>query len=117
MIDKEFWRKFLTNNTPQFKLCRTIAQGIIGVIIANLDLLVSYCKIPNDLKPFIVAVVMAVLSPLMAQLGESLKADASVMSIKEPDDSFSDSYYSVEELAEIREANPIVTEEGGDADV
>lgn len=60
--------KFLHSNTAGFRLARTIAQGIIGVVIANLDLFVSTLSIPQEYKPVIVAAVMAVLSPVMAMI-------------------------------------------------
>lgn len=61
--------EFLTSNTWQMRLARTILQGIIGVILANLDLLIGYTTIPVALRPVIVSVVMAILSPVMAMLG------------------------------------------------
>jgi len=60
---------FLTSNSWQMRLARTILQGIIGVLIANIDLLIGYTTIPQELRPVIVGVVMAVLSPIMAMLG------------------------------------------------
>jgi hypothetical protein len=39
------------------------------VIIANLDLFISFIQIDPALKPVIVAVVMAILSPIMSELG------------------------------------------------
>lgn len=60
---------FLTSNDTKYRLLRTILQGIIGVIIANLDLLIGYAAIPTELRPVIVAAVMAVLSPIMSELG------------------------------------------------
>lgn len=62
-------KEFLTSNEPRYRLARTIVQGIIGVIIANLDLLLGYTAIPAELRPVITGLVMAVLSPLMAALG------------------------------------------------
>lgn len=61
---------FLRDNSTQMRLLRTILQGLIGVIIANLDLFVSFIKIDPALKPVIVAAVMAVLSPIMSELGK-----------------------------------------------
>lgn len=61
--------KFLKSNDTKYRLLRTIAQGIIGVFIANVDLLVSGLTIPAEYKPMIVALVMAVLSPIMSELG------------------------------------------------
>lgn len=62
--------KFLSSNSLTFRLLRTIFQGIIGVIIANADLLSSSFNIPSEYKPFIVALVMCILSPIMKVLGE-----------------------------------------------
>lgn len=59
----------LTSNETKYRLIRTIIQGIIGVLIANLDLLIGMVTIPAELKPVIVALVMAILSPIMSELG------------------------------------------------
>ena len=61
--------EFLTSNEAKWRLARTIVQGIIGVLIANLDTLVGFAPIPTTVKPIIVALVMACLSPLMAYIG------------------------------------------------
>ena len=62
--------KFLSSNEWQFRLLRTIVQGIVGVLIANLDLIVGKFAFDPSLKPMIVAMIMAVLSPVMAALGQ-----------------------------------------------
>lgn len=61
--------KFLTSNSAGMRLARTIVQGIIGVLISYADSLVGFMTIPVEVKPMIVAVVMAILSPAMAELG------------------------------------------------
>lgn len=61
--------RLFINNGTKWRLLRTIIQGIIGVFVANLDLLVGSFSIPAEYKPMIAAVVMAVLSPIMAELG------------------------------------------------
>ena len=61
--------KFLSSNTAIWRMLRTIAQGIIGVIIANLDAITGAFSIPDVWKPIIAALVMAILSPIMANLG------------------------------------------------
>ena len=63
--------KFLKSNETKYRLLRTIAQGIIAVLIANVDLLVSGLTIPSEYKPMIVAMIMAVLSPIMSELGKN----------------------------------------------
>ncbi len=60
---------FLTSNETKYRLLRTIVQGLIGVLIANIDTLVGFTPIDPALKPIIVAVVMAILSPVMSVLG------------------------------------------------
>ena len=62
--------EFLTSNEWQWRLLRTVAQGVLGVIIANLDLIAGWCVMDPAVRAFAVALVMAALSPLMAILGE-----------------------------------------------
>lgn len=62
--------KFLKSNETLFRLLRTILQAVIGILIANLDILIGYFTIPPELKPIITGVVMAVLSPIMSELGK-----------------------------------------------
>ena len=61
--------KFLTSNDWKYRLLRTIIQGILGVVVANLDLILGTFVIDPAFKPMVVALVMAVLSPIMAALG------------------------------------------------
>lgn len=62
-------KEFLTSNEPKYRLLRTIVQGIIGVIVANLDTIVGFAPLDPAIKTIIVGLVMAVLSPIMATLG------------------------------------------------
>lgn len=71
MESEDIMNAFLKSNETKYRLLRTILQGILGVIIANLDLFVSFIQIDPALKPVIVAVVMAILSPIMSELGEN----------------------------------------------
>lgn len=60
---------FLTSNEWQYRLLRTIVQGVLGVVVANLDLIVGACVLDPSQRALVVALVMAILSPIMAQLG------------------------------------------------
>ena len=60
---------FLTSNEWQWRLLRTIAQGVLGVVVANIDLLVGVAVLEPTWRALVVALVMAVLSPLMAEIG------------------------------------------------
>ena len=62
--------KFLTSNEWQWRLARTIVQGVLGVIIANIDLILGYTALSPEMRAMVVALTMAVLSPIMAQLGK-----------------------------------------------
>lgn len=67
--------EFLGSNEWKYRLARTIVQGLIGVIIANLDLILGYLVIDPALRPMIVALCMAILSPIMAELGKKSSND------------------------------------------
>lgn len=62
-------KKFLTSNTAGMRLARTIIQAVIGVVIANIDYLIGNIVIDPAMRPVIVGLVMAVLSPIMKALG------------------------------------------------
>lgn len=61
--------KLFHSNDWQYRLYRTIIQGVIGVVIANVDVFISAIQINATWKPVIAAVVMAILSPIMAEMG------------------------------------------------
>lgn len=61
--------EFLTSNEAKYRLLRTIVQGVLGVIVANLDLIFGYVIFEPQTRAFVVALVMAVLSPVMAMIG------------------------------------------------
>ena len=62
---------FLTSNEWEWRLLRTIAQGVLGVVVANVDLLVGVAVLEPSWRALVVALVMAVLSPLMAEIGKA----------------------------------------------
>ena len=68
---KIFKSNFMSSNSTFCRLGRTIMQSIIGVIIANIDMLIGTIDVPGDWKAFIVALVMAVLSPIMGALSDN----------------------------------------------
>lgn len=68
-------KKFLSSNETQYRLLRTIVQGIIGVVIANLDLIFGYFILDITLRGIIVALVMAILSPIMSFIGNKVEED------------------------------------------
>lgn len=44
-------------------------QGIIGVVVANIDVLAGMVVLDPAIRAIVVALVMAIFSPIMAMLG------------------------------------------------
>lgn len=61
--------RLFISNSARYRLLRTIIQGIIGVLIANIDIIVGVFHFSPGVKALIVALVMAILSPVMASMG------------------------------------------------
>ena len=61
--------QFLASNEWQWRLLRTIVQGVLGVVVANLDLIMGWCVLDPSVCGLVVVLVMAVLSPIMTALG------------------------------------------------
>lgn len=66
---------FLTSNEWQWRLLRTVAQGVLGVVVANVGLLMGVAVLDPTWRALCVAMVMAVLSPVMAELGKACDSD------------------------------------------
>ena len=69
-------KKFFQSNETLYRVLRTIVQAVIGVLIANVDMIISAIDISDVWKPIIVALVMAVLSPIMAEIGKAQERKA-----------------------------------------
>lgn len=61
--------KFLTDNSPLYKCYRTIVQGILAAFILYLPDVFGLWHLDPVVNSLAVAVVMAILSPIMAMLG------------------------------------------------
>lgn len=62
--------KFFKSNEWQWRLLRTIVQGIIGFLIANIDMLFANFTMDANTKAIVVGITMAILSPIMAEIGK-----------------------------------------------
>lgn len=67
--------EFLTSNEWNWRLLRTVVQGVLGVVVANVDLLVGCTVLEPTWRALVVVLVMAILSPLMAELGKAGASD------------------------------------------
>lgn len=61
--------EFLASNEWQWRLARTVMQGVLGVAVANVDVLMGAAVVDPLWRGICVALVMAVLSPVMSELG------------------------------------------------
>jgi len=68
--------KFLTSNETVYRLARTIVQGILGVFVASADVLIGQVVLDPAQRAFVVALVMAVLSPVMAEIGKHIETES-----------------------------------------
>lgn len=75
--------KFLTSNTTSGKLARTIAQGIIAVLIQNLAEYLNLLKFTPETVALLTPLIMVVLSALMSILGD--KTTNNISNPKEED--------------------------------
>lgn len=64
--------RFLTSNEWQWRLLRTVVQG---VVVANVDLLMGVAVLDPTWRALCMAMVMAVLPPVMAELGKADDSD------------------------------------------
>ena len=87
--------RFLTDNSASMRLARTVFQGVIGVIAAHIDVIVGTIVFDPTQRALIVALVMAVLSPVMALLKES-----DTIEVDDEPDEYAEDYEEDEEEAE-----------------
>lgn len=67
--------ELLTSNEWQWRLARTTVQGVLAVVVANLDLIIGVVALDPTWRGLCVALVMAMLSPVMAELGKMREED------------------------------------------
>lgn len=68
--------KFLTSNSTAMRLARTIVQAILGVLVANIDMLLGMTALSPEMRAMTVALVMAILSPIMAEIGKHIETES-----------------------------------------
>ena len=62
-------KTFLRSNETIYRTLRTIVQGVISVLLVNIDLILGGFSMTPEEKSLMVAFIMAVLSPIMGALG------------------------------------------------
>lgn len=61
--------KFLTSNTWQMRLARTVVQAVVAFLFNNIVVILAATSIPADVQVIIVSAVMAVQAPIYHMLG------------------------------------------------
>lgn len=61
--------QWCSSNSALARCTRTIAQGVVGVLVANVDYFIG-AQFDAQTKAVLVALTMAVLSPVQAMLKE-----------------------------------------------
>lgn len=60
---------FLTSNSWQMRLARTVVQAIVAFIFNNIVVILAATSIPAELQVIIVSTVMAIQAPIYHMLG------------------------------------------------
>ena len=68
--------KLFNSNEWQYRLARTAIQAVIGTVLAFGDKIIGKYIIDDVWRPFIVALVMNTLSPIMAMIKAKDSDDA-----------------------------------------
>lgn len=69
---------FLTSNSAKWRLARTIVQGVIAAVIANLPEILGLFHVSPEVMAVTVPIIMAILSPIMKYLGDNIKKQEGV---------------------------------------
>lgn len=65
-------RWFLTSNSSTARLLRTVLQGLLGVLVVYMADILGFMNVPSEVAGIIAAATAAILSPIMAKLGEAV---------------------------------------------
>ena len=69
------FEQFINSNTMGMRFLRTVVQGFIAALIVYVPEAIGYFNLDAPTSGFLVALIMAVLSPLMAALKKKDKDD------------------------------------------
>ena len=73
MLEKFKQSRFLTEDSPEMRTARTIAQGIVSATAVFLPQALDLCRLDPAVSAYLTALGMAILSPIMAVLAEESK--------------------------------------------
>ena len=72
---KDLLQTFLTSNKAKWRLARTVVQAALGFLAENMCSIIACTNFSANAQAIIVAATMAVLSPIMSELGCYIERD------------------------------------------
>lgn len=69
-----FFEWLLRSNSTGARVLRTVLQGVISVFLSALPEIVGLFNMDPVVQSLVVAALMAILSPIMAELGKGVEA-------------------------------------------
>lgn len=71
---KAWFEWFITSNSWEGRLLRTIVESALGWVIANIDLIFAGFSIPIEWKTIIMGLTVSIVSPILASLRKTLES-------------------------------------------
>ena len=71
---RNFLEWLLRSNSTRARVLRTVLQGVISVVLSALPEIVGLFDMDPVVQSLVVAALMAILSPIMAELGKTVEA-------------------------------------------
>ena len=69
-----FFEWLLRSNSTGARVLRTVLQGVISVFLSALPEIIGLFNMDPVVQSLVVAALMAILSPIMAELGKGVEA-------------------------------------------
>lgn len=69
-------RWLFESNAASARLLRTIIQGVLAVVVSYLSTLAA--NAPEIVAMLVIPIVMAILSPIMAEIGKTLDKESDI---------------------------------------
>ena len=74
----KFWNWFIHSRTDGAMIARTIGEGIVSIIIANIDLICGMFSFPPALKALFIVGLPALFSSILSYVRQASEKDVTV---------------------------------------
>ena len=69
-----FFEWLLRSNSTGARVLRTVIQGVLSVVLSSLPEIIGLFQLDPVVQSLVVAALMAILSPIMAELGKGVES-------------------------------------------